>query len=593
MGIIRELDSNTVVKIAAGEVIERPASVVRELIDNSVDAGASFISVRIASGGKGYIEVADNGGGMDKSDLELCTKNHSTSKIAGFDDLSRLTTLGFRGEALASIAEVSDLTVRSRQPDSISGHVLGVGYGGKQTLTESGMNTGTTVIVKELFSNIPARRKFLSTDAVETRFVDREIQKKALAFHGIGFELVVDGVKKYTSPARGTVRERIADFYPDAAGELIAIETSKQNLSVGGFVTKPAFIRKNRLYQHFFVNRRYIEWKQFYFLLGRVYGNLLPEGFFPGAFVYLEIDPGSADFNVHPMKKEVRFEREQDVAKAVEEALSTALLNERAPEMREESGIAFSPYEQRIAKAISGFFDSRAGKLEPELDFGKSREATASTPQETSEPAPEVPAGQGGEIDGMRFVGAAFRTYLIFEAEERLLFIDQHAAHERINYERLRSNRESRIEPQEYLIPINVDVPLSVTDSLAAHLEDLKETGFEVEHFGGNTFVVRSGPVFIDYEAAADVVLGYAQALMENGPDKAGSGADFVDEALKQMACKASVRSGDNLSREEAYGLIRELFATQRPFSCPHGRPIIFAIDKKDVDKNFKRLGFG
>ncbi len=587
MGLIHELDYNTVVKIAAGEVIERPASVVRELLDNSIDAGAGRISVHISNGGKTYIEVQDNGRGMDKIDLEICTKNHTTSKITSFDDIGRLSTLGFRGEALSSIAEAADLNILSRTGESQSGYSLEVKEGRVLSFKESGMNTGTTVVVKNLFNHIPARLKFLAPDNSEQKFLNREIIKKALAFPEISFEFLIDGKRKYISPDKNSLLERIADFYPDALEYLIPVEGMGAHFSVMGFVTRPAFLRANRMYQNMFVNRRAVEWKNFYFAVNNAYGNLVPKGYFPGVFLYLTVEPEYLDVNVHPMKREVRFREESAISKAVQEAIHRAIMEDTGISEAEEGEVRFTPYEKKISGAISAFMEKKDGFAG---DFIRVSPASPITETNHKLPGKELFTAEAQALSACRFVGIIFMTYLLFESDEELIMLDQHAAHERINYEKLKENYDKcLLTPQEFLTPVSIDVPSDIIDGLNENLPLLKSMGFLVEHFGGASFVIRGAPPFIDYQEAGDAVMGFVETLEENSGAKA---SDFIDRALKQMACKKSVRSRESLSKEEALSLVREWENTPNRFSCPHGRPAAFSISKKDIEKQFKRLGF-
>ncbi|RJP49373.1 MAG: DNA mismatch repair endonuclease MutL [Anaerolineaceae bacterium] len=595
------LDYNTVVKIAAGEVIDRPASIVRELIDNSLDAAATVIKVAISGGGKQYIEVQDDGCGMDKSDLELCTKNHTTSKIGTFDDIIELRTLGFRGEALSSIAEVADMTVLSRLRHTQSGYRMETAFGRFKSFTETGMNTGTTIIVKDLFGNLPARKKFLSNDSTETRFVNQEILKKALAFHDTGFEFSSHGERKYLASPKRTLVERIVEFFPDTVEHLIPWERHDGGIKITAYLTKPAFIRPNRSYQYFFVNRRAVEWKHFYFAIQNAYGNLIPKGYFPAVFLYLEIDPAEVDFNVHPMKKEVRFREESVVSKAVQNALREALSDSDGISPADESEMRFTPYERKIAGAIGGFLDGRsAGSL------GMTESPRISPPHtrnENSSPRPSVPerelfparpAEESAKIDYLdyRYVGIVFSAYIMLEGGDQLLFIDQHAAHERINYEKMRDKyRSGHTSSQELLVPVQIDIPLKAADMFRENLDTLGSMGFEIEHFGGNSYVIRSIPDYIDYNDTVQTVMGFIETLTENSGGDPHS-ADFIDSAIKQMACKASVRAGEKITEPEVRELLKNLAGTSMPFSCPHGRPVIFSLGKTEIEKQFKRLGF-
>ncbi len=577
MGKIRELDYSTIVKIAAGEVVDRPASVVRELLDNSIDAMATRISVYITSGGKEYIEVVDNGNGMDKEDLEISVKNHTTSKIKDFSEIERLTTLGFRGEALSSISEVSKLTIVSKTPESIIAYSLQVEGGETLELKETSRAIGTTVIVRDLFFNIPARRKFLSSDITETRLVEKEIIKKALSFYNVGFEFYSEGKKKFINSPKNSYLERINDFYPDIVNDLIPIEVVKEGFSFNGYISRPAFIRPNRLYQYFFVNNRPVEWKSFYFVIGSVYEGLIPKGYFPGVFVYLSIDFSLVDVNVHPMKKEVKFKDESLIMKELKHSMEEALNIGNVYHIGE---VKFSPYEEKISKAIGEYVTSNKNGDEVNL-FKSSQDLNKFVPTEEK--------SKKRFFSLMRYIGIAFETYLIFEEDDKLIFLDQHAAHERIMYEKLKKTYEKRIlTSQELLVPIKLDVPLVVLDSFLENLEILKAFGFEIEHFGNNTFIVRSVPVFVDYREIVNVIMGFAESL--EGEKR--NTTDFMDESIKQMACKSSVRAGKRLSTEEVRALINELESIDNNLTCPHGRPIIFTIEKKELERQFKRTGF-
>jgi DNA mismatch repair protein MutL len=573
VGLIRELDYNTIVKIAAGEVIERPASIVRELLDNAIDAGADRISVGVSNGGKSYIEVQDNGKGMDRDDLVLCIKNHATSKITSFEDIDTLKTLGFRGEALSSIAEVSRVVILSRHEGSTGGYRMESG-GGKINVTETGMNTGTTVIVKDLFYSLPAREKFLSGPQAEQKQLEREIVKKALAFPGISFEFISEGKRKYISPKKGTCLERIADFYPDAAAYLIPVEGISGNFSISGFVTKPVFLRPNRMYQSFYVNRRAVEWKNFYFIINNAYGNLIPRGYYPGVFLFLTIDPAFVDVNVHPMKKEVRFRDEALITRNAGEAVKRSIERNTGISESDEGEVRFTPFEEKIGSAISSFMTVRDQSYAPPGDLFK-REG----------------AKEEIKLSLCRYIGSLFMTYLLFENEDEMIMVDQHAAHERINYEKLKGRFEKHLlDAQEFLNPVSLEVRSGIVDELISNLPLLKSMGFSVEHFGGSGFLISAAPPFIDYRDAADALKGFIETLEEN-PGGAKP-LDFIDRALKQMACKRSVRAREALSKDEALALVKEWEETPNRFSCPHGRPVAFSISKHDIEKQFKRLGF-
>ncbi len=588
MGIIKELDYNTVVKIAAGEVIDRPASIIRELIDNAIDAGADDIRIHIENGGKTYIEVQDNGQGMDRADLELCIRNHSTSKIRAFDDISQLNSLGFRGEALSSIAEVSDLTIRSCTAQALCGHLIHVHYGAAEAVTEMAMSQGTTIIVRDLFKQMPAREKFLGRDATETRNIDSEIIKKALAYPHISFSLTVGPKKKYASSQKNTFLERINDFYPDATSYFIPIEYSGEDFQAFGFLTQPAFLRPNRMYQYFFVNGRAVEWKSFSFAVHNAYANLIPRGNFPAVFFFMEIDPEKVDFNVHPMKKEVRFKEEYKLSRSVQHILAESLHSDSGISSADDAVIHFNPFEQRLSSALGEYAARDIGPAQP---LAQHPTQSPAIPADDLYTLPRAEVRQENILE-YRFRAIVFSTFIIMEGEDKMVFVDQHAAHERINYERLRAKyRGGLFSSQELLVPLHIEVPLEIVTELENNLDVLLAMGFEVEAFGGNSFMIRSIPEYIDYHDAGAVVMGFVEALDE---DRSGDlhSADFIDNAIKQMSCKSSIRSGDHIQEAEVRSLLEELLKTEHPFSCPHGRPIMFSLNRHDIEKQFKRLGF-
>ena len=594
MGKIRSLDYSTIVKIAAGEVIDRPASVVRELIDNAIDAQASSVSVLLLDGGKSYIETIDNGEGMDRSDLEVCYKDHTTSKIAHIDDLSALQSLGFRGEALSSVAEVGELTIRSRQPQNDSGFELDVRFGELKSLKEAGINSGTTVIVKNLFQNLPARRKFLSGDAAETKYVEKEIIKKALGYPGVGFELKSDGKQKFISPSKNTYLERIADFFPDALPFLLPVEMQWEAFRITGFVGQPAFIRPNRMYEYIFVNGRPVEWKSYFPALGQAYGDMIPKGFFPASFLYLETDSATVDFNIHPMKREVKFQNEQQIFRFIHEAVKNALFAFDGVSETDQSQMRFTGYERKIADAIRDYADtSRDSQMSLEFVPPRHPIAAVESAEQFGDTTVKAPNESVSEVsEEWKYVGMAFTNYIVMEESERLIFVDQHAAHERINYEKLKKRfQNGKLDSQELLIPIRFDVPRESVEEFIGQFGVFSRMGFEAEHFGDTTFILRAIPDYVRYEDAAAIATGFVQALAET--DKKDLKTDgFTDRAMKQMACKRSVRSGEKIGKEEALHLIDELRRTENPHSCPHGRPVMISIRKRDIENQFKRLGF-
>jgi DNA mismatch repair protein MutL len=587
VGRIIELDYSTVVKIAAGEVIDRPASVVRELLDNAIDAQADWITIYISNGGKSYIEVSDNGIGMDKEDLLLCIKNHTTSKIKSFDDLENLKTLGFRGEALSSIAEVSKLKIISKAKDSNTAFSLYSEGGNIIEVKETSRDAGTKVIVEDLFFNLPAREKFLGSATTELKLIEKEITKKALPFFNVGFEFYSDGKRKFVNPKRKSCLERIYDFFPDVVEDLLLIERIEKDFSFTGYISKPNFIRPNRLYEYFFVNQRPVEWKNFYYVIQNVYGEILPKGYFPAVFIYLSINPSLVDVNVHPMKKEVKFKDEQKVIKSLIESMQEVLNIGNVYNAGEK--LEFTPYEKKISEAIRDYFVNSQDKSRPDFSKINATYNNYRIKEETLFSLNTEKTNQQKSLSSLRYVGIAFNTYIILEGEDILYLVDQHAAHERINYEKFKKVYSQKVlSSVNLLVPVKVDVPYVVLDDFLANLSILKGCGFDIEHFGQNTFVVRSAPAFVDYEMVGEVILGFIESLEE----KKSNVSDFLDESIRQMACKASIKAGNRINENEVKALLSELENTPNNLTCPHGRPIIVSFSRNDLAKLFKRTGF-
>jgi len=587
VGRIIELDYSTVVKIAAGEVIDRPASVVRELLDNAIDAQADWITIYISNGGKSYIEVSDNGIGMDKEDLLLCIKNHTTSKIKSFDDLENLKTLGFRGEALSSIAEVSKLKIISKAKDSNTAFSLYSEGGNIIEVKETSRDAGTKVIVEDLFFNLPAREKFLGSATTELKLIEKEITKKALPFFNVGFEFYSDGKRKFVNPKRKSCLERIYDFFPDVVEDLLLIERIEKDFSFTGYISKPNFIRPNRLYEYFFVNQRPVEWKSFYYVIQNVYGEILPKGYFPAVFIYLSINPSLVDVNVHPMKKEVKFKDEQKVIKSLIESMQEVLNIGNVYNAGEK--LEFTPYEKKISEAIRDYFVNSQDKSRPDFSKINATYNNYRIKEETLFSLNTEKTNQQKSLSSLRYVGIAFNTYIILEDEDILYLVDQHAAHERINYEKFKKVYSQKVlSSVNLLVPVKVDVPYVVLDDFLANLSILKGCGFDIEHFGQNTFVVRSAPAFVDYEMVGEVILGFIESLEE----RKSNVSDFLDESIRQMACKASIKAGNRINENEVKALLSELENTPNNLTCPHGRPIIVSFSRNDLAKLFKRTGF-
>ncbi|NPV38832.1 MAG: DNA mismatch repair endonuclease MutL [Brevinematales bacterium] len=589
MGIIRPLDHQTVLKIAAGEVIDRPASVVRELIDNALDAQATEIEVSLVDGGITSIEVTDNGKGMEADDLAICYHNHTTSKISSFDDLESLSTLGFRGEALASIASVATLDIMSRPKQSLSGYRLVVSYGEARPLQEVGMGYGTIVRVTDLFEHIPARKKFLQSPTQESKLVFRELIKKMLVFPECGFSYRSDGKEKFRTPPRHTHLERIIDLFGDISNDILPFSFEIGYAKIHGFLGKPTLLKPQRNMQFFAVNRRMVEWKSFPFVLSQVYGNLIPAQKHPVAFVFVDMDPSEVDVNVHPMKKEVRFRQERKFQEALwqnmEQALQKALKSTTSSTFSSSSSDSTS---QNVSFPLvwtmkeSSLYEEASHLPEPDF-FRESSSSPSFSPELFSSETPSF------SFDDYRYVGSLFATYLLLEKDEEVVVIDQHAAHERIRYEEIKRTLTEKRTSQELLYPLSLVLTSDQYDDVFAHQDFFHSLGFEIEPFGGTTILIRSIPAMLSPEATQQAFEACLETL-ETG--KNVSLSDLIDEAIKQLACKTAVKAHERLSETEVRGLLHTLSHTPNATSCPHGRPTFLRLNKKELEKLFKRTGF-
>jgi DNA mismatch repair protein MutL len=576
---IKILPDAIINKIAAGEVVERPASVVKELVENAIDAHATQVTIEIKKAGKKLIRVSDDGDGITKNDLPLALSRHATSKIKDEDDLFAVRTLGFRGEALASIAAVAQLEMFSFCQSEKSAGAKIVLDGGRQVgFGDFGCPKGTTVEAKNLFFNTPARKKFLKSDTAEQFHILDFVSKVILSHPEIAFKLIDDGNPILVSTGSGSLKDAlICVFGKDLAGQFIPIEGE----GVHGYVSRPSVSRLDRKYQSFFVNGRYVK----NFLLSRALEealqNVIPRGRYPLAVVFIEVDPREVDVNVHPAKREIKFAKQSEVMGRLRVAVARAVGNkeeEKGEDKDKGLGIRNQGPAYGLQSDVLGLnkqWDAAAEKIwreeiaEPTFDFRLGYEATI-LPQPLC------------QIDN---------TYIIAVSPQAMILIDQHAAHERVLFDRLRQNQKSGpAHAQKLLIPENVALSPVETKLLENRLEDLRSLGFEVELFGKDTFAVRSVPAVLAGAAAAELVKDIVAEYAETGSAK--SDTEKKDNILKMLACKGAIKAGQKLSMEEMKNLIKDLFATVQPHTCPHGRPTYIQYTTADLEKLFKRRGF-
>lgn len=629
---IRQLPPSVINKIAAGEVIERPASVVKELLENAVDAGATRIDVSIAQGGMDLIRVADNGCGMRADQLPLAVASHATSKINDADDLFRVGTLGFRGEALASIAEVSQLTIRSRTSEDAGGAELDVFGGRSSGPTPCGCPVGTVVEIKNLFFNTPVRRRFMRTTQTEMSHAAEAFTRIALAYPSVHFSLRHNEKTLHDLPPANDWRERIATLCgSDLAGSLISIAGRDEEIKLSGYVADPQFNRANNRLQYFFLNGRHIRDKALQHALGEAYRGLLLHGRYPIAFLKFEMPADTVDVNVHPTKLEVRF---QDSGRVYSQLLGSLrkkfLTTDLTARVRENGATPTADTsaihdDDRLAAHRRELVDWAKGQLaggssvalaEPEteqlsaargldlrFDRGESSALTlhrlvnrpvppphstsTATPSHSSSPAP-APASPPGaaprSANGLQIQS----RYIVTETDEGMVVIDQHALHERILYEQIREKvLTGKVESQRLLVP----EPVTLTPAEAAAAAEAKETlsqlGIEIEPFGGDTILVSSYPAMLGRLNPAEILRSAVERLLAGGTSV--DRRDLLDELLHMCACKAAIKAGDHLAPDEIAALLEQRHDFQDAHHCPHGRPTALVFTREELDRRFKR----
>ncbi len=614
--MIRVLEKNVAARIAAGEVVDRPLSVVKELVENSIDAGADSITVEIKNGGKAYIRVTDNGCGIDASEVLLAFKRHATSKIFTDKDLSSIETLGFRGEALASIAAVSRIELVTKTALEKTGRRVKLEGGEVLENIATGCPEGTTFVVTDLFYNTPARLKFMKSDAAESTLIIDFMSKIALAWPNIKIRLINNGNTLFATTGKGdvlrnilTVYDRtIGDFLLPLQGEKLA-EDGSCLLSLSGYVSNVGRSKTNTKSQIFFVNGRSISSKVMEKGLAGAYADRLFEGRYPIAFLFLHVSPDKLDVNIHPNKKEVRFDKELDVAAFIEDTVKKALLSkESMPEIQRENIFAFAkaPAEPVLKEEkqvdIKSFLSTlRAQENMLREDSIYEEESPKSTEAPAAPAAPAASAALENEKPGsfaktferpfdfreLTITGSVFATYITAYDEGSFYFIDQHAAHERVFFEKLmREYRNEEKVSQSIMFPIIINTSLSVKNNAVDWLDVLRDMGFEIEEFGPKAFAARAIPAFMQLSEAQEFIEGFMENVSE--------GTDFENKAriekIMQNSCKSAIKGNDLLKDEEIAALMDELAACENPYSCPHGRPTFIKITKYQIEKLFKRV---
>lgn len=577
---IKCLAPDVVAKIAAGEVIERPASVVKELVENALDAGATRITVEATQGGLGLIRVSDNGSGIPGAELPLAFERHATSKLLSEGDLSRIASLGFRGEALPSIAAVADVEIVSRPRGAPTAAYLKLQNGAVVARGPRGTPLGTVVTVRNLFRRQPARLKFLRPTTSEASQIATVVSHYALAYAEVAFTLRLDGRLSLQTPGSGDQREAAAAVYgPAAASAMLPLPEPEAGgyASVSGLVSPPGLTRANRTYISLFINRRWVRSRPLTFAVEEAYRGLLMAGRFPIAILDITLPPEELDVNVHPTKAEIRLRREREVFTIVQRRVRRALIDQSpVPEARAASWAASAaapagaPLSVPVVPAAADpHFDSPRPPVQP-------GSVTEGTPQEAAPLLSRLPL--------LRAVGQVGATYVVAEGPEGMYLIDQHAAHERVLYERLLARPAGQAEVQGFLQPVTVELAPHQEQALQTFAEALAGHGFSLEPFGERTHLLRAAPALFPAQDAAQALLELLDALAreEGSPDPR-------ERVAASLACHAAIRAGQTLSPDEMRELVRQLEETQSPHTCPHGRPTMIHLSADALAKEFKR----
>lgn len=610
------LGDTVINQIAAGEVVERPASVMKELVENAIDAESTQIDVEIVAAGGKLIRVSDNGTGMSRDNALLAIERHATSKIREVADIERIATLGFRGEALAAISAVSRFTLRTRVHDALAGTEIAI-FGGKvQDVREAGCPPGTTMEVRNLFFNVPARRKFLRSDATELSHLKQTFMIYSLAHTGIGMSFVVDGQMLWQLAGKTTLEERLRDIYHSGAdARLCPVHYRVGDLVVSGHIGFPDRTRSDRSEQYIFINGRPASAPVLFAAIREGYHSTLPRDRHPVLFLFLSLDPGEVDVNVHPTKKEVRFRNPAAVRDAVSVAIRRALggdIGARArppfPGSGEPARAPAAP--EGVPQFITGFEPGRIRSVPvypgaPAVAAPGSKPGAIPAAGSIALSAPgqspatgDVPAGAPSVIAGRaippspwtwhRVLGQVAGLYVVMEMEDGLVLMDPHAAHERVLFDRLIGQvREGRIESQALLAPETIELNPADAERVRKALDLFKRLGFGLAEFGGDSFVVDALPACLSGAQPRSLMMEIASGLEAAGDRGAAVGA--IEERIAQAACKAAVKARDCLSGEEIESLILQLAHTEMPYTCPHGRPIIIHFSFRELDKRFGR----
>ena len=584
---IKILADDVISKIAAGEVIERPASVVKELIENAIDAGANEISIRVEDSGKKLIEVSDNGCGMNAEDLRNAVQRHATSKLCDADDLFHIHTLGFRGEALAAAGSVSRMTIRSRMASDLNGQKIMVDSGNILGLKQESMPAGTIVSVENLFCNVPARLKFLKSDTTEKNQIDTLVSRYAMAYPSIHWQYTHNQRPVLATSGNGKAREVLASIYGiDVARQLLDVDLEEDNIHISGFISPVALTRSNRREMIFFVNGRWIQDIQLNSAVMRAYQSLIMVGRYPIVILSIEMDPEEIDVNVHPSKAEIRFRSADKVISAVHRSVRFGLVSQSpVPELSKPIQWQTWAENRSLMPNVSSAVSHPADEEEnTDIGFPQTDPNSRTFRQENF----VSPAGAVSHFPILRWIGQIGGTYILAEGPDGLYLIDQHAAHERVLFEELLNRPRDESISQILLDPEVVQLPPWQADLLEKNIPILEKLGFEIEPFGPSAFRIIAIPSIFKKGSPAGAIRSVVEDFEEDEePLKAE-----IENLIAARVCKSmAVKGGQILSDEEQRALIRDLENCQNPRTCPHGRPTMIHLSINLLEQQFGRKG--
>lgn len=574
MSIIKLLPEHLVNQIAAGEVIERPSSVVKELLENSLDAGSTHITLEIDGAGDERITVTDNGHGMDSEDALLALERHATSKIESQEDLSTITTMGFRGEAIASIASVSHLTLKTKRKEDLTGIKIQSIAGTIENKEECACTEGTQITMKNLFFNTPARKKYLKSMSTEYRSILKLFQRIALINMSTHFKLVHDNSLVADYSPTSTIKDRTRQVLgKHASDNIMDLHYESEGLIVSGVIGKPDLARKGTKHQYLYVNGRPVKHNLFNYSLAESYRSLLMDGKKPFFIINITVDPELIDVNVHPRKLEIRFRNQSHIFAVLRKATKKVLYQNNLMPSLELSSQLHKKQESNAAD----FY--RQAQYKAPLTYNHDRHSKLN----------KYSYKQGEKnAPSMMPLAQIAQSYILAENEHSLVLIDQHAAHERIRFEELMEQFEqTQKQKQQLLLPVTIELSPHENELLKKHATTLSTLGFDIEEFGKNTHIIRSVPSIIDQENVESILLNVISDLADNRPTHAVT--DPQTAVIEYMACRSAIKFGKTLSHDEMVELIRQLDTLKRPYTCPHGRPSMIHVTFDELEKRFKR----